>query len=105
MDILLKILPIILYFLLSILVVVLIILSVRTIRTLNKVDTTIDDVNNKMGKLNGLFNLVDRSTDVINLFTEKIVSTVTSGIVSIFKKKKEKGGRRGERVKEEFLSF
>lgn len=89
MEILSKVLPIILYFLLSILVVVLIILCIRAIRTLNKVDSTIDDVNDKMGKLNGLFSMVDRSTDVINLLTDKVVSTVTSGIVSIFKRKKK----------------
>ena len=90
MEILLKILPVILYFLLSILIVVLIILCIRAINTLNKVDSTIDDVNYKMSKLNGLFSIVDRSTDVINLFTDKVVNTVTSGIISLFKKKKKK---------------
>lgn len=90
MDLLASILPIILYILLSILVVVLIILCIKAIKTLGKVDNTIEDVNNKMNKLNGLFNIVDRSTDAINLFTEKVVSTITTGIVSVFKKKKNK---------------
>ena len=90
MEILLKILPIILYILLSILVVVLIILIFKAMRTLKKVDETTDDVNYKMGKLNGVFNLVDRSTDAINMFTDKMISTITTGIVSLFKKRKEK---------------
>lgn len=90
MDTLLKVMPIILYVLLSILIVVLIVLIVKAMATLKKVDQTIDDVNDKMGKLNGVFSLVDRSADAINLFTDKIVSTITTGIVSIFKKKTEK---------------
>lgn len=89
MDILLKILPIILYILLSILIVVLIVLAIKATQTLKKVDETIEDVNVKMGKLNGLFSIVDRSADAINMLTNKIVSTITTGIVSLFKKRKE----------------
>ena len=90
MEILLKILPIILYILLSILVVVLIVLIFRAMNTLKKVDETLDDVNIKMGKLNGVFNLVDRSADAINLFTNKMVGIITTGVVNLFKKSKEK---------------
>lgn len=99
MDIMLKILPIILYILLSILIVVLIILSIKTIKTIGKVDKTIDDVNYKMSKLNGVFTLVDRSTDAISLFTDKVVGTIASGCTSLFsklKKKKEKGEDENE---------
>ena len=90
METLLKVLPIILYILLSILVVVLIILIFRAMGTLKKVDKTLDDVNSKMGKLNGVFNLVDRSADAVNLFTDKIVSAITVGAVNLFKKHKKK---------------
>ena len=89
MDILLKVLPIILYILLSILVVVLIILIIKTMKTLNKVDKTIDDVNYKMGKLNGVFSLVDRGADAISMLTDKVVGTVATGITSFFTKKKK----------------
>lgn len=91
MDILLKVLPIILYILLSILIVVLIILIFKAMRTLNKVGQTIDDVNDKIGKLNGVFSLVDRGADAISMLTDKIVGTVATGITSLFQKKhKEK---------------
>jgi uncharacterized protein YoxC len=90
MDALLKMLPIILYILLSILIVVLIVLAIKTIKTLNKVDQTIEDVNYKMSKLNGIFTLVDRSADAISMLTDKIVGTVTTGISSLFKKRKKK---------------
>ncbi len=98
MDMLLKILPIILYVLLSILIVVLIILSIIAIKTLNRVDKTIDDVNFKMSKLDGVFSLVDRGADAISLFTDKIVGTVTNGISTLFKRKskKEDGGEENE---------
>jgi len=87
MDILLKVLPIILYILLSILIVVLIILIFKAMETLNKVDKTIEDVNAKMGKLNGVFSLVDRGADAISMLTDKIVGTVATGITSLFQKK------------------
>lgn len=98
MDALLKILPIILYVLLSILIVVLIVLSIRVIKTLKRVDRTIDDVNYKMSKLDGVFSLVDRGADAISIFTDKVVGTVTSGISTLFKrkKKKENGGEDDE---------
>ena len=96
MEMLLKILPIILYILLSILIVVLIVLSIKAIKTLNRVDKTIDDVNYKMSKLNGVFSLVDRSADAISLFTDKIVGTITNGIALLFKKRKNKKENGGE---------
>lgn len=98
METLLKILPIILYILLSILIVVLIILSIRAIKTLKRFDKTIDDVNVKMSKLDGVFSLVDRGADAISLFTDKIVGTVTNGISALFKRKtkKEDGGEENE---------
>lgn len=98
MEMLLKILPIILYILLSILIIVLIVLSIRAIKTLNRVDKTIDDVNYKMSKLNGVFSLVDRGADAISLFTDKVVGTVTNGISTLFKRKskKESGGEENE---------
>lgn len=97
MDAMLKLLPIILYILLSILIVVLIVLSIKTIKTINKVDKTIDDVNYKMSKLNGVFSLVDRGADAISIFTDKVVGTITSGVTSLFSKvKNKKAKEKGE---------
>lgn len=96
MDEMLKVLPIILYVLLSILIIVLIILAIKAIFTLNRVDKAIDDVNYKMSKLDGVFSLVDRSADAISMVTDKIVGTVTTGIMSVFKRKKKDGGKDNE---------
>lgn len=90
MEALSQTLPVIIYILLIILLVVLIIFIVRAFETLKKVDSTIDDVNAKMQKLNGVFNIVDRSADAINMVTDKMISAVTSGIGKLFNKKSKK---------------
>ena len=59
MEALNEIFPVILYGLLIILVVVLIILVVKLIKTISKVDLVVDDVNLKVKKLDGVFNIVD----------------------------------------------
>ena len=55
--------PVILYILLIILVVVLIVFVIRLIKTLGKVDKVVDDVNRKVTKLDGVFNIIDTSTN------------------------------------------
>lgn len=87
-----EIFPVILYGLLIILVVVLIILGIKVIKTLNKVDDVIDDVNGKVKSLNGLFSIIDTTTDALSGFGDKFVSIISNGINSIFalKNKKER---------------
>ena len=90
MDIFLQSLTVIIYVLLIILITVLISFVVRAFNTLKKLDSTIDDVNNKMNKLNGVFNIVDRSADAINMVTDKLTSTIVSGVSKLFTKKTKK---------------
>ena len=90
MDIFLQSLTVIIYVLLIILIAVLISFVVRAFNTLKKLDSTIDDVNNKMNKLNGVFNIVDRSADAINMVTDKLTSTIVSGVSKLFTKKTKK---------------
>ena len=54
MEALMQTLPVIIYILLIILIVILIIFMIKAFDTLKKIDTTIDDVNSKMNKLNGV---------------------------------------------------
>ncbi len=79
--------PLILYILGSILLVVLIILVIKMIKTLKKVDTAIDDYNEKAKKLNGVFSIIDTATDTISSVSDKIVSGIIKGIGGVFKKK------------------
>ena len=85
-----QLLPVIIYVLLIILIVALIIFVVKAFETLKKLDSTIDDVNSKMQKLNGIFNIVDRSADALNMVTDKMINVVTTGISKLFKRKRKR---------------
>lgn len=87
MEAFLQTLPVIIYVLLIILIIVLIVFMLKAFDVLKKIDTTIDDVNAKMNKLNGVFNIVDRSADAINMATDKMINAVASGITKLFKRK------------------
>ena len=82
-------LPVVLYVLGSILLVVLIILGIKMINVLNKVDKTVDDINGKLESLNGLFSIVDFTTDKIATITDTFVDYVTSLIRKLFIRNKK----------------
>lgn len=84
-----ELLPIILYLLLIILVVVLIVLIVRLIKIVEKVDKVIDDVDMKVKKLNGFFEVADRTADLLNTVSDKAISFVVNGINWVFRRKKK----------------
>jgi len=93
-ELLTNILPIIIYFLLIILLVVGIILGIRTINTMKKVEKVVDNVNEKITSLNGLFQVFDFAADKLAGLTDKIVDGIAFLGSRIFfgnkKKKKEK---------------
>ena len=74
-------LPICIYILLIILLVVGIILLVRLLGSVDRLNRLLDDLEGKVASLNGLFNVIDFTTDTISLFTDKAVSIV-SGLVN-----------------------
>ena len=82
--------PVILYTLGAILLIVLIILCLKVIGTLKKVDKVVDDVENKVGKLDGVFSIIDKSTDAVSLVSDKIIDLVSSAVMKIFSRKKNK---------------
>ena len=59
----LDVLQVILYILGSILLIVLIILGIKLIITMNKIENVVDDINVKVNKLNGIFTIIDLTTD------------------------------------------
>ena len=83
-------LPIIIYILLSVIIVFLIILCIRLIKTIDKMNIILDDVGRKLVKLDGLVNLIDKTTDFASSINDKIVSKVSGIVYKFFKKKKEK---------------
>lgn len=86
----LDILQVILYILGSILLIVLIILGIKLIITMNKIENVVDDINVKVNKLNGIFTIIDLTTDKLALFSDKIIDAISTVVRKIFSKKKRK---------------
>lgn len=84
------ILPIILYILGILLLLVLIILGVRLIQILDKAERVIDNVEEKVNTLNGLFYVIDKTTSSIDLISTKVVNSVVNLISKVFGKDKFK---------------
>lgn len=80
---------VILYILGIILLIVLIVLGIKLIKTVGKINDVVDDVQEKSSKLDGVFNMVDSATDMINTFSDKIVAGTVGFISSIFDKRKK----------------
>ena len=83
-----NLLTIILFIALIVLVVIFIVLGIKLIKTLKKVDEVIDDVNGKMNKVNGVFDIIAKTTDYAATIGDKIIDGVSKAInFLIFKKK------------------
>lgn len=81
------VLPVIIYLLLIILLIVVIILVIKLIKTLTKVDKIVEDVEYKVSKLNGVFNIIDTMSDTITKISDTLSSAVYNGINKVLKKK------------------
>ena len=77
----------ILYILGSILLVCLIVFVIKLISTLNRVNGILDDVDNKMAKLDKAFRIVDVVTDNIAMVSDRLVDGISGFIRKIFNKK------------------
>ena len=88
---------ILLYVLGSILLVVLIILGVKLINTMNKVNVIVEDINKKVGSLDGLFSMIDMTTDKLSLLSDRLVDGITYVVKRLFK---SKNNRKDEEINE-----
>ncbi|CCZ57299.1 unknown [Clostridium sp. CAG:762] len=79
-----------LYILGSTLLIVLIILGIKLIITMNKIENVVDDINVKVDKLNGLFNIIDYTTDKLAIVSDKMVEGVSYVLKKMFFKKNKK---------------
>ncbi len=89
MDFWLSFLPIVIYVLLIILLIIGIILGIKSIITINKVEKVVDDVNEKVESLNGLFQIVDFTADKLVSITDKVVDGVSTLASKLFFRKKK----------------
>lgn len=95
------VLPVLLYTFGIILLIVLIILVIKLIMTLDKVDRIVDDVEDKVHSLDGLFSVIDKTTDSIALFSDSIVNTLASLFYKLFGTK-SKRKRKNKKEEEDF---
>lgn len=89
MDFWLSFLPIVIYILLIVLLIIGIILGIKSIITINKVEKVVDDVNEKVESLNGLFQIVDFTTDKLVSITDKVIDGISTLASRLFLKKKK----------------
>ena len=83
---------VIIYTLTVVLLIVLICLGIKLIQTLYKVDRAIDEVQDKVKKLDTLFGIIDSTSDAIaklNDYLYSSVSKVVKMLVSPLKKRKK----------------
>lgn len=85
-----------LYILGAILLVVLIVLGIKLIITINKIDAVVDDINGKVNKLNGLFQIIDVTTDRLALVSDKVVDGLSFLVKKIFVRNKNNGKETDE---------
>ncbi len=59
------------------------------IQILDRAEKVIDNVEEKVNTLNGIFNVINKVTTSIDLISSKVVGSVVGTIEKIFKRKKE----------------
>jgi uncharacterized protein YoxC len=84
-----EILPIVMYITIIVLLIYSIRLIIRLMATLEKIDRTLDDVNSKSKKLNGIFDIIDSTADGLSKVSDLVVNSLVNGFSYIFKGKKE----------------
>jgi len=89
MNFWLEFLPIVVYILLIIILLVGIVLGIRFIVLLGKAQRVMDDVNEKIHSLDGLFHIIDTATDKVVLITDKVIDAVMGFIAKVFMKSEE----------------
>ena len=85
-----EVLPIILYILGSILLGILIVLGIKLINVMNKMEKVVDDLNTKVTSLNGVFSIIEATTDNLALLSDRMVDGISLIIRKLFAKKNKK---------------
>ncbi len=83
------ILGIITYIFTITLLIVAIIIGIRIIGLTDKIDRILDEVEEKVNSLNGMFNVFNKFSLGMELVSSKVTGTISNLIGKVFKKKKE----------------
>jgi len=81
---------VIIYTLGIILLVLLIILAIKAINAMTKVERIIDNVEGKVKSLDGIFNIIDITTDKLSMMSDSIFNTLYNFVLNIFSKIRNK---------------
>jgi hypothetical protein len=90
MELLIELLPIIIYVLLILLLIICIIIGYKVVTTMNHIEKIVDDVDEKVQSFNKFFGVLNFATDKIALYSDSIISYLTTAIIALFKPKKKK---------------
>lgn len=80
-------LPVVLYVLGIVLLIILIILGIRLLRVMDNVESIVRDVDGKVKSLNGVFRIIDVTTDRLSIVADNLIENITTFIMRVFKKK------------------
>lgn len=100
MSFLLEFLPVIIYVLLIVILMIGIVLAIKCLITLDKVEKVVDNVNDKVRALDGLFHIIDTTTDRVVLITDKVIEGITALIAGLFVNNKKNKNSKKEESKE-----
>ena len=75
------------YVALIVLIIVLIVFVIRAIKTLGRIDKVLDDISEKASKLDGVFNIIDSTTEVVSGISDNLIAFIKNSIENIFRKK------------------
>ncbi len=84
MEFLSQFLPIIIYILLIIIIIVGIILGIKLIITIDKIESVVDDINEKVEKVTPLFNVVGMVSDKVTNIATSVMETLENIISRVF---------------------
>lgn len=83
---LLEILQILLYVAGFILLVIMIIIGIRLLKTMKKIDNIVDEVDDKVKSIKGMFNAIDFVTDKLSFCIDRLIEKFTNWIGRLGKK-------------------
>ena len=73
---------------LIVLVIIFIILGIKLIKTLSRVDKTLDVIDDKLSKTDGIFIVFDKTGSFVDQISDKVILLITNLIGKFMNKKK-----------------
>ncbi len=89
MEFVSDVLPMLYYIFGIILFIVLIILGIRAIQMLDRAERLLSNMEDKVNTLNGLFSVINKTTNSIDLISSRVIGAIIGIVEKIFKRKKE----------------